>query len=211
MLASQRDFQIVRVGSDGYDALKSAMDLQPDVYIMDMYLSDIDALQLAPMIKRKSSASALIALGSRDDDEYVINAINAGFSGYILKKTDMNILIPLIKIVSKGGCYINTPDLTRIFNIAFRSLGNTIKNRENTIHPELLHSSASVFSPMERQIIIGIARGYSDEEIAENLHIRPGTVRNYMSAAKRKTGLKNRAQIVIQALLCGLIDLPVSE
>lgn len=211
LLAPQEDFRIVRTGSDGYDALKSAMDLRPDVYIMDMCLPGIDALELIPMIKRKSPASVFIVLGSRDEDEYIINAVNAGISGYILKKTDMNILTHLIRIVSEGGCYINAPAVRRIFNTAFRSLGYAIKTRKNSIRPELLHCSPSLFSPTERQIIIGIARGHSDEEIAEDLHIQPGTVRNCMSSAKRKTGLKNRAQIVIQSLLCGLIRLPVSE
>jgi DNA-binding NarL/FixJ family response regulator len=208
LLSPQGDFRIVCTGSDGYDALKSAIDLQPDVYIMDMCLTGIDALQLAPMIKRKSPASAFIVLSSRDEDKYIIKAINAGISGYILKKTDMNILTHLVRIVSEGGCYINAPAMKRIFNTAFKSLGYIIKNRENFICPELLHCSPLLFSPTERQVIIGIARGHSDEKIAEDLHIRPGTVRNCISAAKRKTGLKNRAQIVIQSILCGLVRLP---
>jgi DNA-binding NarL/FixJ family response regulator len=205
LLSAYEDLCIVHAGKDGYDALIAAERLQPDIIIMDMHMTDANAPELAPMIKRKSPLTMLIALASHEEEDYARMAVKAGISGYLLKETDMDILPNSIRIVSHGGCYISKPIIKRVFNAA--------PNRFPWISKKSKTYIASNFSPMERRIFTGIAQGYSDEEIAENLHIAPGTVRNYMSIAKRKTGLKNRTQLVLQALMCEMIqfpDIPVS-
>jgi DNA-binding NarL/FixJ family response regulator len=208
LLSSCRDFKIVLVGCSGYDAIMAAERFRPDIFIMDLWLSNTDALQFAATIKRKSPSSALMVLSSRDNNEYAVRAIRAGISGFLLKQTDMDILVYSVRIVFSGGYYVSAPILKRIFSADYQFpglFGDAMSRRtdEKCVAAEL--------SLMERRIIIGIAQGYSDREIARNLYIQPGTVRNYMSSAKRKTGLKNRVQVVIQAIRYGMIYLPLGE
>jgi DNA-binding NarL/FixJ family response regulator len=207
VLSTQADFEIAGTGKDGYDALKTAMDLQPDVVIMDMRMTGISAPELAPMIKRKSPGTALIVLCSARDEHLVNKAIKAGISGYLLKETDMYNLAELVRIIFYGGCYISTPIIYRIFS-AISGLEelpgsvedfSTFQNEKERIFRE--------FSPTERRIFSLLAQGYSDQEIADELNISQGTVRNSLSAARRKTGLRSRTHMVIYALIYGLISL----
>ncbi|MDR0583023.1 MAG: response regulator transcription factor [Treponema sp.] len=200
LLSAYKDLRIVSAGKDGYDALISAEHLQPDIIIMDMHMSGINAPELTPMIKRKSPLTTLIALSSHEGAEYACMAIKAGISGYLLKEADMDILPNTISIISHGGCYISKSIIRQVFNAVPDKIPETSKKGRGY--------ATSNFSSTERCIFTGIAQGYSDEEIADNLHISPGTVRNYMSMAKRRTGLKNRTQLVLEALMCEMIHLP---
>jgi DNA-binding NarL/FixJ family response regulator len=196
LLVSQDNFQIITTGKDGYDALRAA-ECQPDIIIMDMCLPDIDGPLLAPMIKRKSPSTAIIAISAPKDENLAGWALKRGISGYILKDTDMDNLAASVKIVSDGGWYISPPIILKMIN-HYSLLAEISDSTRGSVSPP-------DFSPIECQIIDGIACGFSDEEIAEDLGISVGTLRNYLAAAKRKTGLRNRTQMVLYALMCGLI------
>ena len=207
VLSTQTDFEIAGAGKDGYDALKIATNLQPDIVMMDMRMTGITAPELAPMIKRKSPDTALIVLCSAKDEHLVNKAVKAGIAGYLLKETDMYNLADLIRIIYYGGCYISTPIIYRIFS-AISELEElpgsvedfaTFQNEKERISRE--------FSPTERRIFSLLAQGYSDKEIADELNISEGTVRNSLSASRRKTGLRSRTHMVIYALIYGLIRL----
>jgi two-component system nitrate/nitrite response regulator NarL len=203
-LSSMEDFFIAAVGKDGYDALTAAAKQQPDIIIMDMRLPDIDGLELAAIIKRRYPAIALIALGLREDGGYIGRAIQAGISGCLLKTRDIDKLANSVRTVFHGGYYINAAIVSR----AVRTFLD--KDHFGPIAVPASDSGKNVilpkFSAMERRIITGIAQGQSDKEIADDLHIAAGTVRNQLAVAKNKTGLCNRIQIAICALIFGLIN-----
>jgi DNA-binding NarL/FixJ family response regulator len=206
LLVSHTDFQIVQTGKDGYDALISVAALQPDIIIMDMKMSDIGALDLAPMIKRRSPGTALIVFYSIGEEDLVSRAINAGISGFLLKEADMDKLADLVRIISRSGCYISTPIIYRIFN-AVSEMDRLPGSAEEFL--AFRHEQERIFrefSPTERRIISLLAQGYFDDEIADNLHISRGTVRNCLCAIRRKTGFQHRTQIVLYALKYGLIN-----
>lgn len=149
LLSANENFQIICIGSDGYDALKSAADLRPDIFIMDMRLAGIDAPELAPLIKRRSPSSALIALSSRDEDDSAQRAIRAGISGYLLKQDDMDILVNLVNIVFHGGYFVSTPIMNRFFDIISNSSpssgvsADNLKGRnENSVIPDFSRRNA---------------------------------------------------------------------
>ena len=200
LLSAYEDLQIVHTGKDGYDALISAEHLRPDIIIMDMHMLSISAAELAPMIKRRSPLTTIIAFSSHEGEDYARLAVRAEISGYLLKEVDMSILPNTIRIVSHGGCYISKSIIKRVFNAVPDKIPKTSKKGKNHITMN--------FSSIERRIFAGIAQGDSDGEIAKNLHLSPGTVRNYMSVAKRRTGLKNRTQLVLHALQDEMIHLP---
>jgi DNA-binding NarL/FixJ family response regulator len=197
LLSDQSDFHIVHTGRDGYDALHIAVHFKPDILIMDLMLLDIEGHTLAPIIKRKSPSTAIMVFSSDDKEELAGMSIKAGISAYLLKEEDMDRLANLVRIVSSGACYISPSILTRVFR-ALR-LGDYLSYVEET-------GVIQAFSPTERTLIILLARGLSDRQIAAELNITPGAVRNCLTRIRRKTGSKSRTQIVIYALLCGLID-----
>ena len=109
LLSSQEDFIIAGIGSSGYDALKYTADLHPDIIIMDLWMSDIYGTDLAPIIKRKSPMTGLIALSFADNPGLVNQALRAGISGFLLKQSDMDKLPAAVRTVFYGGYYFSTP------------------------------------------------------------------------------------------------------
>jgi DNA-binding NarL/FixJ family response regulator len=203
-LSSCRDFRIIRTGKDGYDAFTSAADLKPDIVIMDMNMCDINALDIAPLIKRKSPRTALMVFYSSGEEHLVSRAVKSGISGFLHKETDMDKLAVLVRIIALGGCYISSPIVYRIFSIV-SELDRLPGSEEALI--AFQHEKERIyreFSPTERSIMILTAHGRSDSDIADDLHINQGTVRNSLCAIRRKTGMENRTQIAIYALKYGL-------
>ena len=197
LLAEQDDFHITNTGKDGYDALKSAMTQRPDIIIMDFSMEDIDSPDLAPIIKRNSPSTALIVLCSRDERDIVAKVFNAGISGYLLRQDGFNNLASSIRSVFYGGLYISKSVKTHALHCFSTPAGVFIAR------PGISRFS---FTPTEQSILYGITRGCTDREIAKNLNINIGSLRNCVNRIKKKTGLHNRSQIIIYALFTGIIN-----
>jgi len=198
LLEEQKDFRIINVGADGYDALKSATTQRPDIIIMDFHMKDIDSLELAPIIRRKSPSTALIVLCTHDEKNAVARALKAGISGCLLRQDGLNNLVPSIRSVLYGGWYISK---------SVRELALNYFSPPVEIFPAKGDISSFSFTPTEMGIFCGIIRGQTDREIAKNLNINIGSLRNCVNRIKKKTGLQNRAQITIYALLAGIIHI----
>jgi len=197
LLAEQEDFHITNTGKDGYDALKSAMTQRPDIIIMDFSMEDIDSPDLAPIIKRNSPSTALIVLCSHDERDIIAKVFNAGISGYLLRQDGFDNLASSIRSVFYGGLYIS------------KSVKNHAPHYFSApIGVFMTGSGISRFSftPTEQSILYGITRGCTDREIAKNLNINIGSLRNCVTRIKKKTGLHNRTQIIIYALFTGIIN-----
>jgi len=197
LLAEQDDFHITNTGKDGYDALKSAMTQRPDIIIMDFSMEDIDSPDLAPIIKRNSPSTALIVLCSHDERDIVARAFNAGISGYLLRQDGFNNLASSIRSVFYGGLYISKSVKNHALH-CFSTPTGVFMARPGISRPS--------FTPTEQGILYGITRGCTDREIAKNLNINIGSLRNCVSHIKKKTGLHNRTQISIYALFTGIIN-----
>jgi len=205
-LSGQADFRIAGVEKDETGTIIKSARLKPDVLIMAIQTHDLDEPELAPIIRRRSPATAIAVIREKDEDNYAGRALKAGISGILLKDADMDKLASIVKIVSSGGYYISASITNRLFGaIAFlnRFPGQTVEFSKFWFDYKYDYC---YFSPTERKIITNIAKGHSDKEIADFLHLSPGTIRNYMTFIKRKTNLKNRSQIVIFSLVCGLIS-----
>ncbi|MDR0877738.1 MAG: response regulator transcription factor [Treponema sp.] len=205
-LSSQKDIEITGIGRDGYDAVKLAELYQPDVVLVDQQITNIDRPGLIALIKRKSPAAAVIMHNSRDDDEYISKALSNGVSGYLLKDTEAEKMAESIRTVYHGGCYLNTEIQTR----SFRLLSKVVIYRKmfHNLPPPRKSNVAlpPSVSQTEWQIMSFIGQGRSNKEIAETLRLKPGTVRNYLSSAMHKTGLRNRIQVALYALRYDLLN-----
>jgi DNA-binding NarL/FixJ family response regulator len=199
ILSEQNDFYIAGVEKDESGTIIKSERLKPDVLVLDLQPSGIGADELAPIIHRRSPKTAIVMLCDRDEENYAGLALKAGIAGFLLKEKDMDKLVSVIRIVYNGGCYISASIIIRVFNTATLTSGFSgfrIEQKNNR----------HIFSPTERGIVTDIAQGLSDEEIAKHLHFSAGTIRNCVTAIKRKTKLKNRVQIVVYSLAYGLIN-----
>ena len=200
-LSDQDDFSMADTGKDGYDALISAMTRHPDIIIMDFSMEDICGPDLAPIVKRHSPTTSLIALCSTESiGTAVSDAIKRGVSGYLYKEEIADHLALAIRCVHNGGLYISK-------SMRDQTIHNVLITSQET---ESLHTgeriSKPIFTNTELQILYGIICGHTDREIAKNLNMSSGSLRNCISHAKRKTGLHNRTQISTYALLTGIIN-----
>jgi len=193
LLAGQEDFKIASVGEDGFHAVRSSMTLKPDIIIMDYDMETVNGPDIAPVIKRYSPSTALIALCPDMECSVVDKALKAGISGFLLWKKDLEKLAAAIRCVYYGGWYIS-------------ELGkNQLLTKLGLINPAIPFPR-HLLTITENNIFNGIIMGQEDKEIAENLNMSPGALRNCVNKAKKKTKLKNRTQIAVYALLSGMIN-----
>jgi len=199
-LNSQNGLNIIGIENDETNAIIKSERLKPDVLILDLFKPAIEEAELAPIIHRRSPDTAIIMICNRDENEYAEKALKAGVLGYLLRNTDMDKILPVVKIVSMGGYYISTSITVKVLKKI--TLVNQFPGQFLNINQKY-----PFFSSTERNIIEYIARGFSDDEIAYYLHLSTGTIRNYMVTIKQKTKMKNRTQTVIFSLVHGLISL----
>ena len=193
-LSEQEDFRIASVGEDGFCVLMSARTEHPDIIVMDFNTNDIDSYALAPIIKRYSPATGLIVLYSSDERTDVYSAFRAGVSGCLSWPEGFANLASSVRSVFYGGLYFGGLDVNYSLDcFSPQAAGKEAVFRHN-------------FTQTELYIFDGIIHGYSDKEIAKELKINLGSLRNCVNNVKRKTRLKNRTQISIYAMFAGLIN-----
>ncbi|WP_304242080.1 response regulator transcription factor [Gracilinema caldarium] len=197
LLSTQEDFEVVGIGSDGYEALKLVDTMHPDVLLLDIRMPIMDGVEATSILKVRSPQTSIIILTTFDDDEYVLNAIRNGASGYLLKSAAMDELAKAIRTVYEGGSLM-TPEIA---TKAFRMFSEIVKNNDK----RRTANKASFEFPInlnktELEIISQIGKGLSNKEIAKVLDLKEGTVRNYISDILQKTGLRDRTQVAIFAV-----------
>jgi DNA-binding NarL/FixJ family response regulator len=194
---SRADLAVIGVGTDYYDAIKLADAEQPDIAVID-HQFEYGGLDVVSVLKRKSPGIAVILVSSDDDEKYIQDALDRGVSAYLQWKVDMDILVNIVYIVHEKGCYVVS---YRFVLRVFRSLPKF--RRYGEPHQELLSYKAlsrriSDFSSLnlsELRIVEYLGQGKTTKEISETLHLKMGTVRNYISVLMRKTKIRSRLQM----------------
>jgi len=194
LLAGHADVKIASVGVDGYHAVRSSMTIKPNIIIMDYDMEDINGLKIMPVIKRNSPSTALITLCPDKEIGVVDKAIQAGISGFLLWKKDLDKLASAVLSVYYGGLYISET-AKKILSAKFNPINTAVP-----VHRHLLTFT-------EYNIFNGIILGREDKEIADYLNMTTGALHNCITRVKKKTKLKNRTQIAVYALLSGIINL----
>ena len=201
IMSEQNDLQVIGTENNEIETIIKIERLKPDLVILDIQPEGMDVQELIPIIRRRSPSTLIIMLSERDENEYALRVLNAGISGFMLKNEDMDKLIHVIGIVIMGGIYISASIIKRVFGSfsLARQLGDQAGKEIDS------DKNIFSFSATERRIILDIAQGYLDDEIASRLNISSGTVKNYLSVIKQKTKMKNRFQIVLFSLVNGFI------
>lgn len=194
ILNSDSDIQVVAKAYDGDEAVELVEKTQPDLVLMDLKMPGLNGIQATRIISQKYPQIKVLVLTTYGDDEWVFDAIRSGADGYLLKGVQRDELIRAVKGTLQGQTHVDPAVAGKLFNTVARS--QTIDR--STIKAQL--------SDRELEILKRIGRGRSNAEIAEELYLTRGTVRNYVSTILTKLGVEDRTQAAILAIQYGLID-----
>jgi DNA-binding NarL/FixJ family response regulator len=203
VLNCQEDFEIIGLGKDGYEAVRLVDLNKPDVILLDIDLPYADGVKTASLVKARSPSTAIVIFSDVDDYRYISSAFRAGISCYLSKKTTPDFLVHSIRTVYCGGSLI-APEFAAGARRAFSALAHEyIPAYKNNSSRQKSHLPQNV-SHTELRVMGCVGKGLTNREIAEQLKLREGTVRNYISAVLQKTGLRDRTQLAIFSIEHGL-------
>ena len=194
LIDSQPDMIVVCEASDGTSAIQGALELKPDVVVMDISMPGMNGLVATRRLKQAQSDAAIITLTRHGDDAYLQELLRAGVSGYVLKQSAPTELLQAIRAAAGGGQYLDSA-LTARVTAGF--LGREDKRPSK---------SRATLSEREAQVLRLIASGYSNKEIAARLTLSVKTVEAHKANAMRKLELNGRIDIVKYAVLQGWLD-----
>lgn len=169
---------------------------QIDVILMDIRLPGINGVECTKMVKNKYPNTKVIVLTTFEDDEYVVNALKYGASGYLLKGISIDDLVKSIKVVYDGGALINSDVTVKVL----KYFSQITYFYSDDINRKMLND----FNQKELSVIKLIGQGFSNNEISKKLSYSIGTIRNIVSNILAKTGFRDRTQIAIYAIQNGI-------
>ncbi|HAJ94091.1 MAG TPA: DNA-binding response regulator [Synergistaceae bacterium] len=186
-LAKEADFNILGSFADGESAWAGIQQLRPQVALLDIRMPGIDGVALARKIKEASLPVASLMLTSYDAQQYVMASLRAGARGYVLKTASMETLSKAIRIVARGGFYLDSEVASAV-------------EQEGDFVPEPV-------SVREREVLLLAARGLSGKEIATQLFISERTVQTHLASIYDKLGAKNKTEAMLLSLKYGIVTL----
>lgn len=194
LIHTQPGMEVIGEAEDGRTAWQAAQELQPDVVIMDASMPHLNGAQATQQLKRACPHIKVLALTVHEDIGYMRQLLEAGASGYVLKRAAAEELIHAILIVSDGGVYLDP-------HLAGKVVGSFVGKQSVS---KALHGSD--LSQREGEVLRLLAQGYSNKEIATQLGISVKTVETHKARSMEKLGLHSRVEIVRFALQQGWLE-----
>lgn len=197
ILRREPDIQLVGEAADGREAIDESRRLRPDVILMDIRMPVMDGVEATRVLAAENSSTKILILTTFEVDEYVIEALRAGASGFLLKDVAPDELLHAIRVVA-GGDALLAPSVTRTL---LDSLAGSLPplRRETT-------SLLEALTQTELKVLTRVGRGLSNQEIAADLFVADTTVRTHIRHILEKLDLRDRVQAVVLAYDTGLIQ-----
>ena len=196
LLEVQEDMEIVGECSNGTDALLLAQELQPDIILMDITLPDVSGIEITCELIQRGSRAKVIALTIHEDEQFFFEMLRAVASGYVPKRAAPEDLLSAIRMVYRDEIYI--------YPLLAKLLVNDFIQRAD--EEEAAKATIDGLTPREYEILVALAGGASNEEIAEKLFISKHTVARHRENLMHKLQLHNRSELVKYAIRKGLIN-----
>ncbi|MEV6619450.1 response regulator transcription factor [Amycolatopsis sp. NPDC051106] len=193
VLGAQADIDVVGEAGDGAQAIELASRLRPDVVLMDVRMPVLDGVEATKRIVAAGTARVLV-MTTFDLDEYVYSALQGGASGFLLKDTQPGHLVSALRAVASGDAVVS-PSVTRRLLDRFVGTGGA---------PMRDTAELDVLTDREREVLVLIAKGMSNLEIAESLFLSEATVKTHVGRILAKLELRDRVQAVVLAYETGL-------
>ncbi|ACQ78367.1 two component transcriptional regulator, LuxR family [Beutenbergia cavernae DSM 12333] len=196
LLDAEDDVEVVAEAADGAEAVRLAAETRPDVVLMDIRMPKLDGLEATRRIVAdpRASGAHIVVVTTFELDEYVAEAIRAGASGFLVKDTEPAELVRAVRVAAAGDALLS-PTVTR------RLLAQVAEStRAVKAVPGLDH-----LTDREREVLVTVAEGLSNDEIAAKLFLSPSTVKTHVSRTMTKLAARDRAQLVVAAYESGLV------
>lgn len=182
--------ECVGEGHDGFDAVRLAETVEPDVMLIDLLMPKMNGIEAIARIAALGPRPRLIALTTMSDDETFAAALQAGAAGFLLKGSTVGEIVHAVQVVHAGEAMLSPQLVTRLI----------------ARYTEPTTADVSGLAPSDLTLLRLVAEGLSNEEIAQQRHLSPATVKSYLSRLLAKTGCRDRAQLVILAYRSGVVD-----
>lgn len=195
LLSETADIEVVGQAADGLDAIHKARELKPDVVVMDIAMMPLNGLEATRRILKEDPECRVLILSQRGDSQCVLDAVWAGASGYLLKRAAGADLAEGIRTIYDGGAVLHPVAAQALIDAYLRcECAKRLDSYERLTN-------------REREILILVAEGYTNPQIAEMLHVSPKTVDGHRTSLMSKLDLHDRTEVVKYALRRRLIEL----
>ncbi len=200
ILDAQHEIEVVTDAGDGLQALKQLESHEVDVVLMDLRMPGIDGVETTRRIREKFTAEQLriLVFTTFDNDENVFAALKAGANGFLSKGASPAELVAGIQDVSAGGGALSATASAAL-------IGHVAQSQHRAVAPEQ-SAQLELLTARERDVVVAIAQGLDNQQIADRMFISPYTVKTHANRAMNKLGARDRAQLVSFAYQAGLMD-----
>ncbi|MGK5678690.1 response regulator [Actinoplanes sp. URMC 104] len=196
ILDLEDDIEVVGEAEDGARAVEAAARHAPDVVLMDVEMPGMDGLEATRRIVAAGGGPSVLILTTFDRDDYLFAALEAGASGFLLKNSSPESLVEAVRVVARGDALL-APEITRRVISAFARPGAAARAEPAARLGEL--------TPREHEVLVALAGGATNAEIAAALHLGETTVKTHVSRVLTKLGARDRTQAVVMAYELGVV------
>ena len=195
-LLENRSIEVIASLGDGNEGIRVALELQPDIILLDMRMPEPDGLTVLRLLREKGMEMPIVILTTSTDENDLVESLRNGASGYLLKDMEPDALVQSLREVQSGKTVV-APELAG-------SLARIVQGGEKEEKNEPEHDFFSELTPRETEILTFLANGQSNKSIARDLGISDGTVKLHVKAILRKLGVHSRVEAAVIAVEQGL-------
>ena len=196
LLATEQDIEVIGEAADGEEAVAKCQELVPDVVVMDILMPGMNGIKATSRLAAECPATKVLVLSMYDDDEHVQQLLAAGAAGFVLKQATTDELVRAIREVVAGGLPLSPSIAAKVV----RDYARRVRGEQET-------SATGALTAREREVLILVAQGQTNQAIAEQLGLSRKTVDVHRTNLMRKLGLHDVTELVKYALRTGLITL----
>ena len=197
LLAAETDLQVVGEAANGGEAVTKAASLRPDLVLMDIGMPGLSSFEAARQIKKDRPETRIVFLTMYDDEDYLVEGMEAGASGYLLKDSPAAQLVAAVREVCRGGSSLSP-----------RMLSQLVEDFRGRVKGKQSQPRFATLTTREREILKFLAEGQSVKEIACDLNLSAKTIEAHKFNLMRKLDIHNKAQLVHYAIQKKIIQLP---
>jgi DNA-binding NarL/FixJ family response regulator len=194
LIDSQPDMRVVGEAANGQEALAKARELKPDVVVMDLSMPELNGLQATERLRAECPGVKVVAITANEDESYLRQLCKVGAAGYVLKRSAGDELVKAISQVAQGGLYFEASVASKALA---RQISGTMARHD---------SQTAELSDREKEVLVLLAWGHSNKEIAAHLNLSVKTVETYKVRTCEKLGLRSRTEMVQYALRQGWLN-----
>jgi two-component system response regulator NreC len=208
LLGMAGDIQVIGEARTGREAVAEALRLRPDVVLMDITMPELDGVEACRRIRQDAPEIRVLFLTMHEAEEYFFRALRAGAAGYVIKRTAAADLLAAVRAVARGESFLS-PSVAHALVTEYAERGTrAVPPAEPDVAPGQADAGDSYLSltGREREVLQLVGEGYTNQEIADRLHLSIKTVQSHRAAVMQKLGLRDVTHLVRYAVRRGLVD-----